>query len=148
MGVGTDLSSIPSVSLSVCWSVGRSVCLSRKCTVAKRLTGSGCHLGWWVGSVEGIRWGGDSQRGRGNFGHKCGVSHCYQWDSLYEGGDEAFPKLLWDFSFLIKNACSLQPLNTWLCTSKITFSQWIWHSILYVLASMPLCDTVISSNLC
>jgi len=26
-------------------SVGRSVCLSRKCTVAKRLTGSGCVWG-------------------------------------------------------------------------------------------------------
>jgi len=35
--------------LLVCvyWSV-------RKCTVAKRLIGSGCRLGWWVGSVE--RW--------------------------------------------------------------------------------------------
>jgi len=30
----------------VCVSVGRSVCLSGKCTVAKRLNGSGCRLGW------------------------------------------------------------------------------------------------------
>jgi len=34
--------------LSVCV----SVCLSGKCIVAKRLNGSGCHLRWWVGSVE------------------------------------------------------------------------------------------------
>jgi len=29
-----------------------SVCLSGKCTVAKRPIGSGCRLGWRVGSVE------------------------------------------------------------------------------------------------
>jgi len=39
--VGVDLSPRPvCVSLSVC------VCVSRKCIVAKRPTGSGCHLGW------------------------------------------------------------------------------------------------------
>jgi len=38
------VSPIPSVGL----------CLSGKCIVAKRLIGSGCRLGWWVGSVE--RW--------------------------------------------------------------------------------------------
>jgi len=30
-----------------------SVCLFRKCIVAKRLIRSGCRFGWWVGSVEG-----------------------------------------------------------------------------------------------
>jgi len=44
-GVGTDLSHSQSV--------GRSVCLSGLCTVAKRLIGSGYCLGCWVGSVEG-----------------------------------------------------------------------------------------------
>jgi len=34
-------------------SVGLSVSLSGKCTVAKWLIGSGCRLGWWVGLVEG-----------------------------------------------------------------------------------------------
>jgi len=29
------------------------VCLSWKCIVAKWLIGSGCHFGWWMGSVEG-----------------------------------------------------------------------------------------------
>jgi len=53
-------------NLSVC----RCVCLSRKCTVAKRLSWSGCRLGWWVGSVDGwcIRWGRDRRRGRSSFG--------------------------------------------------------------------------------
>jgi len=46
----TDLSPSPSVGLCVGLSVGQSV---RKYTVAKRLNGSGCHLGWLVGSVEG-----------------------------------------------------------------------------------------------
>jgi len=36
---GVDLSSIPSVGLSVSLSV-------RKCTMAKQLNGSGCRLGW------------------------------------------------------------------------------------------------------
>ena len=41
-----------------------SVSLSRKCIVAKRLLGSGCHLGWCVGwSRDGcIRWGGYRRR--------------------------------------------------------------------------------------
>jgi len=33
-------------------SVCLSVCLSEGCTVAKRLIGCGCLLGWWVGLVE------------------------------------------------------------------------------------------------
>jgi len=41
--LGTYLSLIPSVGLYV----------SGKCTMAKRLTGSGCRSGWWVGSAEG-----------------------------------------------------------------------------------------------
>jgi len=43
---GIELSSIPSVGQSVCWYVCVSVSLSRKCTVAKWLIGSGCCLGW------------------------------------------------------------------------------------------------------
>ena len=39
-----DLSPIPSVGLSV--SLPVCVCVSRKCTVAKLLTGSRCRLGW------------------------------------------------------------------------------------------------------
>jgi len=39
---GTKLSFITSVGRSVCL----SVCLSEKSTVAKRLIGSGCRLGW------------------------------------------------------------------------------------------------------
>jgi len=43
----TDLSRSPSVGLCVC------VCVSvGKCTVAKWLSGPGCRLGWWVGSVD------------------------------------------------------------------------------------------------
>jgi len=33
--------------------VSRSVCLFGRCTEAKRLIGSGCRFGWWVGLVEG-----------------------------------------------------------------------------------------------
>jgi len=33
-------------------SVGWSACMSLKCIVAKRLSGPGCSLGWWVESVE------------------------------------------------------------------------------------------------
>jgi len=43
------MSLIPSVSLCVCL----SVCQSKKCTVAIRLTGSGCRFRWGVGSVKG-----------------------------------------------------------------------------------------------
>jgi len=39
--------------LSLCPSVGLSVCLAAKCIVAKRLSGSACRLGWWVWSVKG-----------------------------------------------------------------------------------------------
>ena len=39
-------------NITVASPVGLSVCLSGKCTVAKRLIGSGCRLGWSVGSVE------------------------------------------------------------------------------------------------
>jgi len=42
----TDQSPSPSASLCVRVSVCRSVGLSRKCTVAKRLSGSGCRFGW------------------------------------------------------------------------------------------------------
>jgi len=34
-------------------SVGQSVCLSVQCIVEKRLIGSGCCLGLWVGWVRG-----------------------------------------------------------------------------------------------
>ena len=34
------------LSVCVCVSVGLSICLSGKCTVAKRLIVSGCRLGW------------------------------------------------------------------------------------------------------
>jgi len=42
VGVGTGLSPIPSVGLSLCL-VGE---------LWKNGDGSGCHLGWWVGSAE------------------------------------------------------------------------------------------------
>jgi len=44
-GIPTDVSPRPSVCLCVCQ--------SGKCTVAKRLNGSGCLMGWSVGSVKG-----------------------------------------------------------------------------------------------
>jgi len=46
--------------------------------VAKRLIGSGCRLGGRsAGSKdEASRWGGDRPTTRGNFGDKCGASHC------------------------------------------------------------------------
>jgi len=52
------------------------VCLyvSAKCTVAKRLIGSGCRLG------------GDHRRERGSFGGEFGASRCNQWglcDALF-----------------------------------------------------------------
>jgi len=37
-----------------CLSVCQSVSLTGGCTVEKQLIGSGCRLGWWVGSVK--RW--------------------------------------------------------------------------------------------
>ena len=40
--IGIGLSLIPSVGLCMC----RSVCVSGKCIVAKRLIGSGCLFGW------------------------------------------------------------------------------------------------------
>jgi len=51
---GVELLLSPSVGLCVYL----PVCRYRKCSVAKRLIGSGCHLGWWVGrSRDGrIRW--------------------------------------------------------------------------------------------
>ena len=42
--------SVPSVGLTVGRSVSRSICLSAFGIVAKRLSGSGCRWGWWVGS--------------------------------------------------------------------------------------------------
>jgi len=44
--IETDLSPIPSVGLSVCLSV--------QSVLWQRLIGSGCCLGWLVGSVEGL----------------------------------------------------------------------------------------------
>jgi len=54
----------PSLSVCVC------VCLSGKCTVAKRLIGSGCRLWWWRGrTTDGcIRRGWWSSKRRGSFG--------------------------------------------------------------------------------
>jgi len=64
------------VFLHVCRLDHLPVCLcvrlSGKCTAAKLLNGSGCHLGWWVGLVE--RWvyymwdcGWWSSKGKGQF---------------------------------------------------------------------------------
>jgi len=76
---GVELSPSPSVSLCVCVCV--CVCRSGKCTVAKRLIGSGCCLvGVWDRSRHGCRLlddGGDHQRGRGCFGW-IWASHCNQ----------------------------------------------------------------------
>jgi len=45
---------------TICLSVGRSVCLSAKCIVAKQLIGSGCRFVWggeWSQSKDrSIRW--------------------------------------------------------------------------------------------
>jgi len=49
-------------------SVGRSVCLSGKCTVAKRLSGVVSGVGRNMGVLDGD---GDRRRGRGSFGSKC-----------------------------------------------------------------------------
>jgi len=47
--------------------------------VAKRLIGSGCRLGWRVGSVEvGVLDGVDIVEGKGKFGGKSGASYCNQ----------------------------------------------------------------------
>jgi len=62
--------------LSVCQSVCLSVSLSvRKLTVAKRLSGSGCHWdGKWGRSRDGyIRWGGDRRREGSSFEVNLGV---------------------------------------------------------------------------
>jgi len=50
-------------------SVGRSVCLFGKCTVAKWLSGSGCHLGLWVVQTRDgyIRCGWLLSKGKGQF---------------------------------------------------------------------------------
>jgi len=73
---GIELLSIPSVNLSVCL----SVCLSRKCTVAKRLIGS-----WWDGewgrlSDGCIRLGCWSSNGKGQF-------YGWIWASIVTNGD-------------------------------------------------------------
>ena len=91
----TELSSIPSVGL--CVSV--SVCRSPKCTVAKRLNGSGCHLGWWVGSVEDgcIRMMGLlNVEGENSFGGEFGASLCKKWGlcCIVVREWHALPKLL------------------------------------------------------
>ena len=79
--------------LAICLSVGLSACLSAKCTVAKRLSGSGCH--WdceWGRSRYGcISWGSQSLKGKGSFGGEFGVFHCNQWELC----DAAFHELLW-----------------------------------------------------
>ena len=55
------------------------VCLSGKCTLAKRLIGSGCCLGRvasgigrGMGVLDGLDGSGDRRRGRISFGGKCG----------------------------------------------------------------------------
>ena len=74
-------------------SVGRPVCLSAKCIVAKRLSGSGCRWdGEWVGRGMGVLdRGGDRRRGRGSFEGEFGASRCNQRGL----SDAALPKLLW-----------------------------------------------------
>jgi len=62
------------VAYPICRSVCLSVCLSVCRSVSPHwLIGSGCHLGWWVGSVEGwcIRWGTRAPRVKGGFGFFC-----------------------------------------------------------------------------
>jgi len=66
--------------LSLSPSVGLSVGLSGKSTVAKRLSGSGCRWdGEWGRSMDGCRRGGDRRMGRGWFEGESGASHCNQW---------------------------------------------------------------------
>jgi len=69
---GIELSPIPYMSVC-CLSVGRSVC-PEKCIVAKRLNGSGCCLGWWVGLVKGwlYQMGWWSSKEKGLFPHYFG----------------------------------------------------------------------------
>jgi len=73
----TDVS--PSSTIGLC--VGLSVGRSGKCIVAKRLCGSGCHLGWWLGSVDGwvyyIGW--LSWKGKGSFGDDLGHPTVFLW---------------------------------------------------------------------
>ena len=54
---------------------------SVRCTVAKRLIGSGCRLGGRsTGSKDNAsRWGGDCPMGRGNSEGECGAYNCNQW---------------------------------------------------------------------
>ena len=71
---GVELSPIPSVGLSVC--------LSRKCTVAKWLIGSGCRLdGEWGRSRMGVLdRDGNSRRGRGLLVVNLGRPIVTNWD--------------------------------------------------------------------
>ena len=51
------------------------------CIVAKRLMGSGCRLGWWVGRAGYgcIRFWWWSSKGKGQFRGEFAASHCNQW---------------------------------------------------------------------
>jgi len=102
------------VFLQVCHFSHLSVCLSAGLCVWKvycgKTAGSRCHLGWWVGSVEGcIRWGGDRQRRRGSFGGKCRTSHCDQWGLCgivilcREGWQRGFSQIT--LGFLVSSHC-------------------------------------------
>jgi len=92
------------VCMRACMSVCLSLCLTGKCTVAKQLIGSGCHLGWWVGqSRDGcIRWGW-WKSGRSCFGGEFETSHCNQWwlccIVVWEWC--AVPKWLWGGVFIV-----------------------------------------------
>jgi len=59
-------------------SVSRSVRVSGKCTVVKRLIGCGCRLEWWVGSVEGWVYY-RIVKGRAALGDEFRASNCNQW---------------------------------------------------------------------
>ena len=71
-------------------SVGRSVGLSGRCTVAKRLIGSG---EWGQSRDVCIRWEWKSSNGMDSFEGKCGASHCKRFFAV-KGGDAAFPNSL------------------------------------------------------
>jgi len=93
----------PSVNLSV------SLSLCPGCIVEKRLSASGCHLGWWVGRSRDwcIRWGGDRPMEGTVLWLIFWASHCNHTGlcdvviSAMRGGDTALPELLWDFLLVI-----------------------------------------------
>jgi len=92
----------PSVGLCVC------VCVSvGKCrpTVAKRLSGSGCRLGWWVRSVEwwvGVLDGWWSSKGKGqfwgvNFGHP----------TVTNGDYDSYARATRSSQIILRTCCSI-----------------------------------------